>query len=153
MTLDELKEKVGMEIGVSDWHLVAQGRINAFAETTEDFQYIHVDAERAATTPFGGTIAHGFLQLSLLSVLLSEAVGEIGGSNMLMNYGFESVRFISPVRSGKRVRGRFVLKECVERKTGQWKITLESTVEIEDEDKPALVAEWLVLAMSETPRE
>lgn len=145
MTLDELKASVGSELGVSDWHLVDQDRITAFAGATKDFQYIHVDVERAATTPFGGTIAHGFLQLSLLSVMFSEAVGEIGGASMSMNYGFEALRFISPVLAGKRVRGRFKLKECVERKIGQWKMTLESTVEIEDEDKPALVAEWLIV--------
>jgi acyl dehydratase len=143
--LSELQMMTGSEIGVSEWHLIDQDRVSTFATVTDDFQFIHVDPERAASTPFGGTIAHGFMLLSLLSAMFREAVGTIQDTAMSMNYGFESVRFISPVRTGKRIRARFALKECVVRKPGQWKLTLETTVEIENEAKPALVASWLVL--------
>ncbi|WP_281354878.1 MaoC family dehydratase [Chelativorans xinjiangense] len=140
----------GRELGVSDWHLIEQGRVSDFAAVTEDFQFIHVDPDRSAVTPFGGTIAHGFLLLSLLSVMFKEAVGEIRGVAMSMNYGFESVRFVSPIRTGNRIRGRFTLKECDERKAGQWRLLLHSTVEVEREEKTALVADWLVAVLGET---
>lgn len=148
-SLNDLKTRTGSEIGVSNWHVVDQDRVTRFAEVTEDLQYIHVDPERAAGTPFGGTIAHGFLSLSLLSVLFTEAVGEISGISMAVNYGFDSIRFIAPVRTGKRLRGRFVLLECSERKPGQWRLTLQSTVEIEGEEKPALVANWLAMMVAD----
>jgi len=145
LELESLPAKVGCELGVSRWHLIDQTRVSAFAAETEDFQFIHVDPERAAATPFGGTIAHGFLPLSLLSALLWEACGEIRGAGLSMNYGFESVRFLAPVRTGRRIRGRFLLRACEPRRPGQWKLVLGATVEIEGEDKPALVADWLVL--------
>lgn len=143
--------KIGSVLGVSDWFTIDQDRVTAFAEVTEDFQFIHVDPERAAATPFGGTIAHGFLALSLLSAMLRKAVGDIAAGGLAMNYGFESVRFLSPIRTGRRVRGRFTLKDCVERSAGRWKLVLETTVEIEREERPALVPDWLVVVFSETP--
>ncbi|SMF41496.1 Acyl dehydratase [Tistlia consotensis] len=149
LDLDSLPSKVGCELGTSDWHLVDQDRVSAFAAVTEDFQFIHVDPERAAATRFGGTIAHGFLPLSLLSVLFLEACGEVRGAGLSMNYGFDSVRFIAPLRTGRRIRGRFGLKDCLERQPGQWRLVLESAVEIEGEDKPALVADWIVLLLGE----
>lgn len=148
-SIDGLKAMIGHELGVSEWHRVDQQRVSGFAEMTEDFQFIHIDPDRAAATPFGSTIAHGFLPLSLLSVFFLEAVGEISGAAMSMNYGFDSVRFINPVHTGKRVRGRFLLEDCVERKAGQWKLSLKCTIEIEGEENPALVANWLVMLFAE----
>ena len=114
-SLEDLGSLIGRELGVSAWHAVDQERVSDFARLTEDFQFIHTDPERAAATPFGGTIAHGFLPLSLLSVFFYEAVGEISGASMSINYGFDSLRFITPVRTGKRVRGRFVLQDRVKK--------------------------------------
>ncbi len=146
-SIDGLKALVGRELGVSEWHLVDQPRVSGFAEVTEDFQFIHVDPERAAATPFGGTIAHGFLPLSMLSVFFMEAVGEISGTAMSMNYGFDSVRFLSPVPTGSLIRGRFLLEDCAERKASQWRLSMKSTVEIEGKETPALVANWLVMLL------
>jgi acyl dehydratase len=142
-TLDEIKSRVGSEVGVSDWILVDQARIDAFAEITEDPQFIHIDPEAAAKTPFGGTIAHGFLTLSLLSRMAADAMLRPEGIRMGVNYGFEKVRFLSAVRSGKRVRGRFTLTSFEEKRPGQYQFVHNVTVEIEDEDKPALVADWI----------
>lgn len=142
MTLEELQAKTGEAIGTSDWLLVDQERIDAFADTTEDHQFIHVDPEAAKATPFGQTIAHGFLSLSLLAPMMASAM-EKPKVEMSVNYGFNKVRFLSPVKSGKRVRGHFKLLELVEKRPGQWQQTVEVTVEIEGEDKPALLAEWI----------
>lgn len=144
-TIGDLRALVGKELGVSGWHELGQTRVSEFAEVTEDFQFIHLDAERAAETPFGGTVAHGFLVVSMLSVMLYEALGEIDDAGMSTNYGFDSLRFLAPVRTGSRIRARFVLGECTERKPGQWKLVLRTTVEIENQDTPALVADWVVL--------
>ena len=144
-SLDEIRSKVGQEIGASDWILVDQSRIDAFAEVTEDHQFIHVDPDAAAKTPFGGTIAHGFLSLSLLSRMAADVFLIPDGVKMGVNYGFERVRFLSPVRSGKRVRGRFTLAAVEEKRPGQWQFVHNVTVEIEDELKPALTAEWIGL--------
>ncbi|MGN6059008.1 MAG: MaoC family dehydratase [Sphingomicrobium sp.] len=144
-TLDEIHSRIGEEIGVSSWLLVSQARINAFAEATEDRQFIHVDPTAAAQTPFGGTIAHGFLTLSLLSRMAAEAMLVPAGLKMAVNYGLDRVRFLAPVRSGKRVRGRFTLDSVEEKAAGQWLLRHTVTVEIEDEDKPALTAVWLGL--------
>lgn len=141
--IDEIKSRVGEEVGVSDWILVDQARIDAFAETTEDPQFIHIDPERAAQTPFGGTIAHGFLTLSLLSRMAADAMLRPEAIKMGVNYGFEKVRFIAPVRAGKRVRGRFTLARFEEKKPGQYQFTHNVTIEIEGEDKPALLADWI----------
>jgi acyl dehydratase len=140
--LDEIRSRVGQEVGVSSWLAVEQGRIDAFADATEDRQFIHVDPEAAARTPFGGTVAHGFLSLSLLSRMAAEAMLLPENLKMAVNYGLDRVRFIAPVRSGKRVRGRFVLDSVEEKAPGQILMRHVVTVEIEGEEKPALTAEW-----------
>jgi acyl dehydratase len=147
-TRDSIQSKIGQELGVSDWVEIDQARIDAFAKVTEDHQFIHVDPEAAKHTPFGGTIAHGFLVVSLLSRMAAGQDFLMDGAMMVVNYGFEKVRMVAPVRSGKRIRGRFVLKDAVERSPKQWLITLGVTVEIEGEDKPALAAEWLSLQVT-----
>ena len=144
-SLDEIRARVGGEAGVSSWLTIGQDRIDTFADATEDHQFIHVDPEAAAKTPFGGTIAHGFLTLSLLSRMASEATFVPEGLKMAVNYGFDRIRFLSPVRSGKRVRGRFMLDSVEEKAPGQWLLRHSVTVEIEGEDKPALTAVWLGL--------
>lgn len=146
ITLEAYQAMVGKEIGVSSWHLIDQPRIDTYADVTEDHQFIHVDPERAKTeTAFGTTIAHGFLTMSMMSVMSYEVMPAIAGTTMGVNYGFDKLRFISPVRSGRRVRGRFVLAEAKLRKAGELQSRTSVTVEIEGEDKPALVAEWLGL--------
>lgn len=142
-SIDEISSRVGQEVGVSDWILVDQARIDTFADVTEDPQFIHVDPVRAAQTPFGGTIAHGFLTLSLLSRMAADTMLRPETIRMGVNYGFEKVRFIAPVRSGRRVRGRFVLAAFEEKRPGQYQFTHNVTVEIEGEDKPALIADWI----------
>src|SRR3954464_11197429 len=142
-TLDEIAARVGEEVGVSDWILVDQARIDAFAEVTEDRQFIHVDPEGAAKTPFGGTIAHGFLTLSLLSRMAADVMQVPETTRMAVNYGFEKVRFLAPVRAGKRVRGRFTLSSIEEKGPGRLQFVHAVTVEIEGEDKPALIADWI----------
>jgi acyl dehydratase len=143
--LTEIKNRVGEEIAVSDWITIDQARIDAFAEATEDRQFIHVDAGAAARTPFGGTIAHGFLTLSLLSRMGAEAMLIPEGMKLAVNYGLDRVRFIAPVRSGKRVRGRFTLDSVEEKAPGQLLLRHIVAVEIEGEEKPALTAVWLGL--------
>src|SRR5947209_6362591 len=129
--LDEIRAEVGREIGASSWLTVDQDRIHAFAETTEDRQFIHVDPEAASRTPLGGTIAHGFLTLSLLSRMGGEAMLLPTGLSMALNYGLDRVRFLAPVKSGQRVRGRFVLDSLEEKAAGQWLLRHTVTVEIE----------------------
>lgn len=133
---------IGTEIGVSDWFTISQAQIDAFADCTHDHQYIHIDPEAAAQTPFGGTIAHGFLTLSLLSAMAYQ-MPSIEGAVMGVNYGFNKIRFVSPVRSGARIRGRFTLAELTQIRPGEVQFTMHVTVEIDGQDKPALVAEWL----------
>jgi acyl dehydratase len=146
ISLDAYQAMIGNEIGVSSWHLVDQPRIDTYADVIEDHQFIHVDPERAKKeTAFGTTIAHGFLTMSLLSIMSYEVMPVIAGTTMGVNYGFDKLRFISPVRSGKRVRGRFVLAEAKLRKPNELQSRTNVTVEIEGEDKPALVADWLGL--------
>jgi acyl dehydratase len=144
-SLEEIRARVGEEVGVSSWLTVDQSRIAAFADATEDRQFIHVDPDAAARTPFGGTIAHGFLSLSLLSRMGAEAMLLPEGLKMAVNYGFDRIRFLAPVRSGKRVRGRFTLDSVEEKAPGQLLMRHKVTVEIEGEEKPALTAEWLGL--------
>jgi acyl dehydratase len=146
VSLETYQGMVGKEIGVSAWHLIDQPRIDAYADVIEDHQFIHVDPERARKeTAFGTTIAHGFLTMSLLSIMSYQVMPVIEGTTMGVNYGFDKLRFISPVRSGKRVRGRFVLAEAKLRKPAELLSRTNVTVEIEGEDKPALVADWLGL--------
>lgn len=144
MKLAELQAKVGEVIGTSDWMEITQERIALFADATDDHQFIHVDPDQAKQTPFGQTIAHGFLSLSLLVSLL-ESCGPKPEISMMVNYGLNKLRFLAPVKSGKRIRARFKLLEMVEKRPGQWQQTLEATVDIEGEDKPALIAEWVLL--------
>ena len=144
MTPQEMKELVGKPLGTSEWVLVDQEMINKFADATGDHQFIHIDEEKAKLTPFGGTIAHGFLTLSLFPMLMAKSdCPRPAGVKMGVNYGGNKVRFLAPVRSGKRVRGHFKLLELDEKRPGQWQQTLEFSVEIEGEDKPALIAEWI----------
>jgi acyl dehydratase len=142
-SIEEIKGRIGSEVGVSDWILIDQPRIDAFADITDDHQFIHVDPAAAAMTPFGGTVAHGFLTLSLLSRMAADAMVRPDKIRMGVNYGFEKVRFLAPVRSGSRVRGRFRLQRFEEKRPGQYQFVHEVTVEIEGEDKPALIAEWI----------
>lgn len=143
--LTDIKNRVGEEVGVSDWISIEQARIDAFAQASEDRQFIHVDAEAAAQTPFGGTIAHGFLTLSLLSRMAADAMFIPEGVKIAVNYGLDRVRFLAPVKSGKRVRGRFTLESIEEKAPGQVLLRHTVTVEIEGEEKPALSALWLSL--------
>ena len=143
---DKLEGMVGQEVGVSDWTVLDQQKIDAFAELTFDPYFIHTNPARAkAETPFGGTIAHGFLTLSMLSVMAYDCLPDIEGRTMGMNYGFEKIRFISPVPAGSKIRGRFKISD-VQRKPGQAVVRYAVTVEIEGKDKPALAAEWLTIA-------
>ena len=144
-SLDEIKAKIGTSLGASPWIEVDQKAIDTFADVTGDHQFIHVDQAAAAQTPFGGTIAHGFLTLSLLSQMAAHVMLVPDTTRMAVNYGFEKVRFIAPVRSGKRVRGHFTLASAEEKRPGQWQFVHNVTVEIEGEDKPALTADWIGL--------
>ncbi|MBX9882197.1 MAG: MaoC family dehydratase [Sphingomonas sp.] len=143
-----IQEMAASQVGherVSDWVEVSQEMIDKFADATGDHQFIHVNPQMAAMTPFGGTIAHGFLTLSLMPLLSSKVpdAPQIEGVKMGVNYGGNKVRFMQPVRSGKRVRGRFKLLELAEKRPGQWQQVNEFTVEIEGEEKPAMIAEWI----------
>jgi acyl dehydratase len=147
---DAYMKLVGSEVGVSEWHLVDQKRIDEFAEATEDWQFIHIDPVRAKNeTHFGSTVAHGFLTVSLLSVFSYEALPKISGATMGVNYGFDKLRFISPVKAGSRIRGRFTLTEATLRKPTELMSRTSVSVEIEGESKPALVADWLGLIFFE----
>ena len=141
----DLPGLIGQEIGVSRWITVDQARIDAFAEITEDRQFIHIDPVAAAQTPFGGTVAHGFLSLAMLSRMGAEAMLLPDTMTMAVNYGLDRVRFITPVRSGQRIRGRFTLDTIEDKAPGQLLLRHSVTVEIEGVDKPALTAQWLGL--------
>ena len=144
VTQNELKALAGSHIGTSDWLTIDQAMIDKFADATGDHQFIHIDVEKAKLTPFGGTIAHGFLSLSIMPVLTAMTdMPRLDGIKMGVNYGGNKTRFLAPVRSGKRVRGHFKLLEIEEKRPGQWQQTVEYTLEIEDEEKPALIAEWI----------
>ncbi|WP_416467999.1 MaoC family dehydratase [Pseudomonas sp. LFS044] len=141
----ELAQYVGKELGRSDWLKIDQQRINLFAEATGDFQFIHVDPEKAAKTPFGSTIAHGFLTLSLIPKLMEDILVLPEGLKMVVNYGLDSVRFIQPVKVDSNVRLKVDLGEVTEKKPGQWLLKATVTLEIEGEAKPAYIAEPLSL--------
>jgi acyl dehydratase len=145
LTRDQLNDLIGTELGVSEWLGVDQARIDAFADVTEDRQFVHVDPERAAATPFGGTIAHGLLTLSLIVRLCRDFVPRLRDTQMLLNYGFDKVRFVTPVKVDSRIRARARLAAVAERKPGQLLINMAVAIEIEGEEKPALVADWLSL--------
>ena len=141
----ELKDYVGKELGWSEWLTIDQERINLFAEATGDYQFIHVDPVKAAQTPFGSTIAHGFLSLSLIPKLMEDILILPQGLKMVVNYGLDSVRFIQPVKVNSRVRLKVDMNEVTEKKPGQWLLKATATLEIEGSDKPAYIAEPLSL--------
>jgi acyl dehydratase len=143
--LARLQEKIGLETGVSRWFEITQARIDAFAEVTDDRQFIHVDPIAAKATSFGGTIAHGFLTLSMLSAIAYDALPRVEGTAMGVNYGFDKIRFVAPVRAGARIRGRFRLEALTQRSPVEWQMRNKVTVEIEGSEKPALIGEWLGL--------
>ena len=145
MTLDEMKGYVGKEIGVSDWFELDQTKINAFADLTEDHMFLHVNPEMAKNTPYGGTIAHGLLTLSMMPVMAYQAMPGVVGTKMGVNYGYNKVRFMAPVKSGKRIRGHFVVKALEPADGGRLQIVQDVTIEIEGEAKPALAAEWVTM--------
>jgi len=145
LSVDAYRALVGKEVGVSSWHVVDQSRIDAFADVIEDHQFIHVDPAKAKDTPMGTTVAHGFLTLSLLSIMSYEVMPGLQGMTMGFNYGFDRLRFVSPVKSGARVRGRFTLTEATLRKPGELLSRTAVNVEIEGEKRSALVADWLAL--------
>lgn len=145
LSVDELEARIGQDIALSPWLTIDQKRIDAFADVTQDHQFIHVDPEAAAKTVFGGPIAHGFLTLSMLSHF-AEAVPPVAGRVMGVNYGFDKIRFLAPVRAGKRVRARFHLTDLTRRSDSEIMTRFLVTVEIEGEDKPALSADWLGLS-------
>ncbi len=150
LSKNTLQNYIGKAIGESPWVEITQENVNRFADITIDPQFIHIDPVSAANTPFGGTIAHGFLSLSMLSYFATAGAG-VGVANMTMgiNYGFDKVRFVSPVRVGKRIRGVSKLLSAMETKPGHFLFKQEMIVEIEGEDKPALVAQWLTMAVCE----
>ena len=143
MKIEALREKIGTLIGTSNWYLLDQDRINQFAAVTLDEQFIHTDPEKAATTPFGSTIAHGFLTLALLPAMGGDVIPKLDGHVMSVNYGFEKLRFLSPVPAGSRVRSHFTLSSLDVRKPGEVNLLWEVTIEIDGKEKPALYAEWL----------
>src|SRR6202050_2026524 len=146
ISLDAYQKMVGHEVGASSSHLGDQSRIDVYADVIEDHQFIHVDPERARReTSFGTTVAHGFLTMSLMSIMSYEVMPVIEGTTMGVNYGFDKLRFVSPVRSGSRVRGRFTLMEAKLRKPKELQSLTHVSVEIEGEEKPALVADWIGL--------
>ncbi len=146
-TIEDLAASVGGEPFVSRWFVIDQARIDAFADVTEDRQFIHVDPQAARATPFGGPIAHGFLTLSMLSALAIDARPKISGVAMGVNYGFDRLRFLAPVPAGARVRGRFKLVGATHRSPREWLLSHEVTVEIEGTEKPALAAQWLTMVV------
>lgn len=145
ITRDEMIAAKGRVLGQSDWFIMDQVRIDAFAEVTEDRQFIHIDPVRAAGTIFGGTVAHGMLTLSMMSGMAYGALPRMAGQSASVNYGFERVRFITPVRSGARIRGQFTLAEATRRGRDKLMTRFDVTIEIEGEDRPALTADWLIL--------
>jgi acyl dehydratase len=153
ISLEQAQARVGTEVGVSPWRVVSQAMIDKFADATDDHQFIHVDPERAAReAPFGGTIAHGFLLLSLLSAMTFETLPEIEGQSMGINHGFDKIRFQAPVKSGARIRARFFLADVNARPSGWVQVSYDVTIEIENSPKPALTARWLTLTFVE-PKE
>ena len=141
----QLKDYVGKELGRSEWLTIDQERINLFAEATGDYQFIHVDPVKAAQTPFGSTIAHGFLSLSLIPKLMEDILVLPQGLKMVVNYGLDSVRFIQPVKVDSKVRLKVDLSDATEKKPGQWLLKAICTLEIEGSEKPAYIAESLSL--------
>ena len=154
ITLDQLLPNTGKEVGVSPWRVVTQEMIDKFADATDDHQFIHTDPERAAReTPFGGTIAHGFLSLSLLSAMTYETLPRLEGAGIGINHGFDKLRFLAPVKTGARIRARFFLAHVNVRPSGWIQFTYDVTIDIENSLKPAIEARWLTLTMLERKEE
>ncbi|MBL6605538.1 MAG: MaoC family dehydratase [Alphaproteobacteria bacterium] len=143
MNIEALRKKIGTLMGSSNWYLLDQDRINQFAVVAQDEQFIHTDPEKAAKTPFGTTIAHGFLTLALLPAMGGDVIPKLDGHLMSVNYGFEKLRFLSPVPAGSRVRGHFTLSSLDVRKPGEVTLLWEVSIEIEGREKPAVYAEWI----------
>ena len=148
IAIADLAARVGGAPIVSRWFTLDQARIDAFATVSEDRQFIHVDPVAAKATPFGGTIAHGFLTLAMLSAMADDALPPVAGLAISVNYGFDRVRFLTPVKAGARVRGVFALADATLRASREWLMRYETTVEIEGADKPALVAQWLTMLVA-----
>mgnify|MGYP001235929112 FL=1 len=147
-SISEIKKFLGSEVGLSDWVVINQERINKFAKLTEDEQFIHIDPERASKeTPFGGTVAHGFLTLSMLVKLAESALPKIKDVKFTINYGFDKIRFIYPVAANSNLRARFILKEVEERSLTQIMTKWDVSVEIKNVERPAIVATWVNLLM------
>lgn len=144
-TIEDYAQRVGQEVGVSRWFTIDQKRIDAFADCTDDRQFLHTDPEKAAQTPFGGTIAHGYLTLSMLSAIAYDALPEFERQSLAMNFGFDKIRFMNPVKSGGAIRGRFTLRACEQKTADDWLCRYTVVVDVEGAPKPALVAEWLTL--------
>lgn len=149
VALADLEKAVGSEVGVSPWREITQDMIDRFADVTDDHNFIHVDPEAAKKTPFGGTIAHGFLSLSMLSTLTYETLPAIKGRKMGINYGFDQIRFAAPVKSGSRVRARFKLADVNIRPSGYVQTSYDVVMEIEGMAKPAFTARWLTISVIE----
>jgi acyl dehydratase len=145
ISVEDFKNSAGTELGPSDWLLIDQQRINTFAEATNDHQFIHIDPEKAAATPFGSTIAHGFLSLSLISHLVGQIMLTPEGTVMGINYGSDKVRYLQPVKVDSRVRTRARIDKVTARPGGQYLVKYTVTMEIENEERPALIAETLSL--------
>jgi acyl dehydratase len=148
LSLPDYQARIGTELGVSGWVAVDQEMIDRFADLTGDHQFIHIDPARAAATPMGGTVAHGFLTLSLLGTLGQDMIPPLAGSAMIINYGFDKLRFLTPVRSGRQIRGRLSLLSITDKGPGQHLMRYAVSVEVEGADKPALAAEWLVMMVT-----
>lgn len=146
ISLEQMRSLVGSQIGVSRWHVVTQQMIDKFADATNDHQFIHVDPQRAAETKFGGTIAHGFLTLSLLSTMAYESLPPLHNTEISINQGFERMRFVAPVRTGSRIRARFELARVRARPSRWVEIRYDVTMEIENTSKPALTLQWLTVS-------
>ncbi|HEP8424939.1 TPA: MaoC family dehydratase [Pseudomonas aeruginosa] len=147
VSANELRQLIGKDLEPSPWVLLDQERINGFADITEDHQFIHIDPAKAKATPFGGTIAHGLLTLSMLPSLIEKTLPALEGMKASINYGYNKVRFLAPVRSGKRVRAKFVITDFTEAGEGRYQVITAITVEIEGEEKPALAAEWISMIL------
>jgi len=143
ISIDDLSARVGSELGISEWFRIDQAMIDAFADLTQDRYFIHIDPARAAATQFGGTIAHGFLTLSMLSAMAYQACPAVEGTKTQVNYGFNRLRFVAPVPTGSRIRGHFMLKSFDVQPSRRWQVIYDVSVEIEGQPKPALVAEWI----------
>jgi acyl dehydratase len=149
MQAQDLTDYIGKKTGVSRWFTITQEQIDTFADATHDHQFIHTDPIKAKQTPFGSTIAHGFLSLSLLSAVAFDAGINLENTLMGLNYGFNKIRFLQPVNVNSKIRGHMVLADVLEKRPGQFLLTWDVSIEIESVDKPALTAQWLTMTIIE----